>query len=193
MNLFLIVVSYFVGTLPFAYVTGRLLKGVDIRQIGDGNAGASNISRNVSNTAGIIVLASDACKGALVILLAQALSTQTVALWCGLAAVAGHNWPVFLRFRGGRGMSTTIGIILALVTIPMAIVSIAGLLTLLKTRSISLAGFIIFVPLPLLEWVFQVPALLIVYSLALPCLSGLVHLITTRNLSTEQKKEALCW
>jgi len=193
MNLFLIVISYFIGTLPFAYVTGRLLKGVDIREIGDRNSGASNISRHISSMAGLIVLTSDACKGALVILLAQAISTQTVALWCGLAAVAGHNWPVFLRFRGGRGMSTTIGIILALVTIPMAIVSIAGFVTLLKTRSISLAGFITFLPLPLLEWLFRVPAFLIVYSLALPCLSGLVHLISTRNLSTDQKKEALCW
>ena len=89
-------------------------------------------------------------------------------------------------------MSTTIGIILALVMIPMAIVSIAGLLILLRTRSIALAGFIIFVPLPLLEWVFRVPTLLIVTA-ASPCLSGLVHLITTRKLSTEQKKEALCW
>ena len=193
MNLFLVVVSYLIGTLPFAYMAGRFLKGIDIRDIGDGNVGASNISRHVSATAGLMVLIADISKGVLVILLAQAFATPPIALWCGLAAVAGHNWPPFLRFKGGRGMSIIIGILLALVTIPMVIVSIAGLLSLLKKRSLVLTGLIMWIPLPLLEWLFRVPGLLIVYSLALPCLSGIVHLVTTRHLSPEQKKEALCW
>ena len=193
MNLFLIVVSYFIGTLPFAYMAGRFFKHIDIRSIGDRNVGASNISRHVSSTAGIIVLTADIGKGALVVLLAQALATQPIALWCGLAAVAGHNWPLFLGFKGGRGMSTTIGILLALVTLPMVIVSMAGLLSLLKKRNLVLTGFIMWVPLPLLEWLFRVPSLLIAYSLALPCLSGIVHVVTTRHLSPDQKNEALCW
>jgi glycerol-3-phosphate acyltransferase PlsY len=193
MNYLLIVLSYLIGTLPFAYMAGRFYKGIDIREIGDRNAGASNISRHVGSTAGMIVLGSDISKGVLAVLLAQAVATQPIALWCGLAAVAGHNWPVFFKFRGGRGMSITIGILLALVTIPMAIVSIAGLLSLLKKRSLIFTGVIMWVTLPLLEWLFRVPGMLIVYSLALPCLSGMVHLVTTRHLSPEQKKEALCW
>jgi acyl phosphate:glycerol-3-phosphate acyltransferase len=193
MNILLIVASYLIGTLPFAYMAGRFYKGIDVREIGDRNAGASNISRHVGSTAGMIVLGSDISKGVLVILLAQAFATQSTALWCGLAAVAGHNWPVFLKFRGGRGMAITIGIMLALVTIPMAIVSIAGLLSLLKKRSLIFTGIIMWVMLPLLEWLFRVPGMLIAYSLALPCLSGIVHLVTTRHLSSDQKKEALCW
>ena len=83
--------SYVIGMLPSAYIAGRLLKGVDIRKVGDWNTGAANVYRNVSHASGVIVLAADVGKGALAVLLAQAVASQPIALLCGLAVVAGHN------------------------------------------------------------------------------------------------------
>jgi glycerol-3-phosphate acyltransferase PlsY len=186
-------VSYIIGLFPSAYIAGRLVKGVDVRKVGDQNAGAANVYRNISHVAGMAVLAADIGKGALAILLAQAVASQPMVLLCGLAVVAGHNWPLFLRFKGGRGLATTIGVLLVLLAVPMAILSAAGILLLWKKRNLMIIGSIMFAPLPLLAWLLGASTTLIGYSVALPCLSGIVHLITTRHLSQEQKREALHW
>jgi glycerol-3-phosphate acyltransferase PlsY len=191
MNMALVAISYLIGTFPSAYLAGRWLGKMDIRQVGDCNPGASNISRHIGSGAGMMVLLSDIAKGALAVSLARIFSTETVALFCGVAVVAGHNWPVFFRFRGGRGLSTTIGVMLALVTLPMLIVSLPGLFILLS--NLMLTGLVMWIPLPLLEWIFGISGVVIIYSLALPCLSGILHFVTTRHFSEEQKKEALCW
>lgn len=98
-----VLISYIIGLLPSAYIAGRLQKGIDIRKIGDRNAGAANVYRNISHTAGTAVLVADIGKGALAILLAQAVASQPIVLLCGVAVVAGHNWPLFHGFRGGPG------------------------------------------------------------------------------------------
>jgi glycerol-3-phosphate acyltransferase PlsY len=88
----IIILGYFLGSIPTAYVAGRILKGVDIRQIGDGNMGAANVFRRLSPKAGIAVGIVDAGKGALAVLIAQAANIPQVAvLFAGAAAVAGHN------------------------------------------------------------------------------------------------------
>lgn len=186
-------VSYVIGLLPSAYIAGRFLKGVDIRELGDGNAGAANVYRNISHTAGVAVLAADIGKGALAILLAQVVASQPVVLLSGVAVVAGHNWPIFLKFKGGRGLATTIGVMLALITVPMAILSVGGLIALWKKRDLLTTGSIMFAPLPLLAWLFGASSVLIAYGVVLPCFAGVMHLVTTKHLSQEQKREALRW
>ena len=186
-------VSYIIGAFPSAYIAGRLLKGIDIRKVGDRNAGAGNVSRNVGHVAGIGVLAADIGKGALAILLAQAVASQLIVFFCGFAVVAGHNWPIFLRFKGGRGLATTIGVLLVLLTVPMAIVSAAGIIALWRKRNLVITGLVMFAPLPLLAWLFGASSKLILYGVALLCLAGIMHLVTTRHLSEEQKGEALHW
>ena len=116
-----LLVSYIIGLFPSAYIAGRLVKGVDIRKVGDRNAGAANVYRNINHVAGMAVLAGDIGKGALAVLLAQAVASQPIVLLCGVAVVAGHNWPIFLRFKGGRGLATTIGVLLVLLAVPMTI------------------------------------------------------------------------
>jgi glycerol-3-phosphate acyltransferase PlsY len=106
-----------------------------------------------------------------------------VVLITGAAAVVGHNWPVFLGFRGGEGTSTTIGIMLALVTIPMLIVAGPAILTLVLTRNTTPAGAAIFIPLPFLCWWFHVPGIIISYGIALPCLVGLTHYLRMRRVA----------
>src|SRR4030042_285348 len=108
--------GYILGSIPTAYLAGRFLRGKDIRQLGDENAGAANVYRELSPAAGVLVGVIDAAKGAVVILIAQAASMpQAVVLITGVITVVGHNWPVFLGFRGGRGVSTAIGILFVLV------------------------------------------------------------------------------
>jgi glycerol-3-phosphate acyltransferase PlsY len=183
----IILIGYLLGSVPTAYIAGRILKGKDIRQMGDKNAGAANAYRELGSRAGIIVGVIDAAKGAVVILIAQASHmSQTVVMITGAAAVIGHNWPVFLGFRGGRGESTTIGILLTLVTQPMLILAGPAILVLLIKRNVIIASAVLFAPLSLVGWMVGTPVPLIIYSIALPCLVGFTHFIRTRPRAVRQ-------
>ena len=174
--------GYLLGSIPTAYIAGRLIKGKDIRQIGDGNMGAQNAFHQLGARTGIIVGFLDAAKGTLVVLVAQAANIhQLLILLVGIAAVAGHNWPLFLGFRGGRGESSTIGVLLTVVTQPMLAVGGMSILVLLKTKNVIKASAALFIPLPLLCWWWGYSGLLIAYSIFLPCLVGFTHYLRARR------------
>ena len=108
--------AYLLGSVPAAYLAARWSRGVDIRQCGDGNVGATNLMRLTSKRIAIPVVIFDLGKGALMVWVAQLLGLDTTQqVTVGLAAVIGHNWPVFLRFNGGRGIFTSLGVIATLV------------------------------------------------------------------------------
>jgi len=177
----IIVLGYLLGSLPTAYIAGRILKGKDIRQMGDENMGAANAFRELSRKAGILVGIIDAGKGALAIIIAQATNmSQIVVIFTGAAAVIGHNWPVFLGFRGGRGEATTIGVLLVIITQPMLIMAIPAIAAHFILRDTTKAGAVLFVPLPLICWLVGLSGALIAYSIALPCLVGITHFLRTR-------------
>jgi len=183
----IILIGYLLGSVPTAYITGRILKSRDIRQMGDENAGAANVYRELGSRAGVIVCVIDAAKGAAVILIAQAANmSHVVVLFTGLAAVIGHNWPVFLGFRGGRGVSTTIGILLVLVTLPMLILALPTLIILIFRRNVTPAMAFLFIVLPLVDWWLKVPGVLIVYGIALPALTGITTFFRTRPKALRQ-------
>jgi len=180
----IVVLGYFLGSIPTAYIAGRLLKGRDIRQMGDGNMGAQNAFRQLGAKIGTAVFFIDAGKGALAIIIAQAVSLPQLAiLITGVAAVIGHNWPVFLGFRGGRGESTTIGVLTTVITQPMLIVAGPTILALLIRKNVTLASVFLFVPLPLVCWWLGLPGVLVSYSVALPCLVGFTHFLRTRRVT----------
>ncbi|MBI2852044.1 MAG: glycerol-3-phosphate acyltransferase [Chloroflexi bacterium] len=182
-----VLLSYLLGSVPTGYIAGRLLKGQDIRRMGDGNMGAANVFREVGSGAGITVGVLDAAKGTLAVLIGQSFhAPQLTVLLAGIAAVAGHNWPVFLGFRGGRGASTTIGVLLVLVSQPLLITSAPALLTLILTKNVTPASAVLFVPLPFIEWWMGISGILIVYSIALPGLVGFTHFARTRHTITRQ-------
>jgi glycerol-3-phosphate acyltransferase PlsY len=184
----LIVISgYLLGSIPTGYIAGRIFKQVDIRKVGDGNMGAQNAFRQLGAWVGIAVGLIDAGKGALAIFIAQAADLPQIAvLLAGAAAVAGHNWPVFLRFRGGRGEATAIGVLLFTVTQPMLVVAAPAIAALVIWRNVILASAVLFVPLPLVAWWLGVPGMLIAYSVALPCLVGFTHFLRTRRAVTRR-------
>ena len=186
-----IVIAYLLGSIPFAYIIGKL-SGLDVRKVGDRNVGTFNVFRHAGLIAGIATLIADVGKGALAIVIAKALSgNELVVFGAGVAAVIGHNWPVFLHFRGGRGLAVVIGALLALLPIEMLIAAAVGILVLIITRNSVWFGVALFIPLVLLCWLFGEPVSLLIYSAALPCLSGFAHWLTTRHLPPEAQKEAV--
>jgi len=185
-----VIMGYLIGAIPFAYIAGRRVRGVDIREVGDRNMGAANAFRELGARAGIAVGIVDIGKGAAAILIAEALGVPLpVLLLTGLAAVAGHNWPIFLKFGGGRGEATTIGILLTLMPREMLIIFGVAALPFLITRSIILTSVFLFVPLPLVAWGFGTSGVMIAYCIALPCVVGFTHYITTRHMPAEVKEE----
>jgi len=178
-----IVLGYFLGSIPTAYIAGHWLKGKDIRHMGDANMGAANAFRQLGAKAGVAVGIIDASKGAVAVLIAQAVSLPLVAvLLTGTAAVVGHNWPMFIGFRGGRGEATTIGVLLTLLTQPMLIIAGPAIAAHFILRNTTKAAAVIFVPLPLVCWWLGVSGALIAYSMGLPCLVGFTHFLRTRRV-----------
>jgi glycerol-3-phosphate acyltransferase PlsY len=183
MPLIIIAFSYLLGSIPTAYIAGRLTRGIDIRTVGDYNVGAQNAFRQLGAAAGVSVFLFDAAKGILIILIAQASGiSQLSVLAAGTATVIGHNWPVFLGFRGGRGEATTIGILLAVITLPAMIAGSICLAVLAITKDVIKASAAMFVPLPLLCWWFDTPGLLVTYAIWLPCLVAFTHYIRVRPI-----------
>jgi glycerol-3-phosphate acyltransferase PlsY len=179
-----VLLGYLIGSIPTAYITGRLLGAGDIRHLGDGNAGAGNAYHQLGPKSGICIFFIDVTKGVLPVLIVQAVgASQVVVLATGLAAVVGHSWPVFLGFRGGRGESTTIGVLLALVTQPILLVAGPALAALFIRRNVIIASCVLFIPLPLVCWWLGVSEMLMGYSVALPCLVGATHYLRTRQIS----------
>jgi len=183
----IVVLGYFLGSIPTAYIAGYILKGVDIRRVGDENMGAANAFHQLGAKVGVTVGIVDAGKGALAILIAQAANIpQAAVLFTGAATVVGHNWPVFIGFRGGRGESTTIGVLLATIAQPTLILAAPALLALFIFRNVILASCVLFIPLPLVCWWLGVPGTLTGYGIALPCLVGFTHFLRTRRTVMRQ-------
>ena len=156
----------------------------------DGNVGAANAFRQLGAKTGIGVFFIDAGKGVLAIFIAQAANLpQAAILLTGVAAVVGHNWPVFLRFRGGRGFSTTIGVLIAIITQPILILAVPTLAALFAKRNTTIAGAVMFAPLPVVCWWLGVPGILIAYGIALPCLIGLTNLLRRRQVARTSETE----
>ncbi len=113
-------VSYGLGAVPFGFVLAKWLRGVNLLEAGSGNIGATNVRRLCGMPLALAVFLLDTAKGIAAVGLARALLPRGPEVWawgvvgCGLAAIVGHNWSVFLRFRGGRGVSTSLGVIIGL-------------------------------------------------------------------------------
>lgn len=113
--LLLLIFGYLLGSIPSGYLAGKWIKGIDIRQYGSGTVSGSMVWEHVAKWAVVPVGLFDIFKGALPVWLGLRLGfSQFAAIWFGLAAILGHNWPVYLRFHGGRGMSPFLGVLLVL-------------------------------------------------------------------------------
>ena len=170
-----IVIGYLLGSIPTAYIVGRLRKGVDIRDVGSRNMGAANVMREIGIREGIFVVVVDIAKGAGAILVAQTLDISELWVFgAGFAAVVGHNFPVFAGFRGGRGTATIIGVFLVLASqsalVTLVIVAIPFFATIRFSAAILIGvglGFVGFALLPLFIWLLEGSLMLVCYVLAI--------------------------
>jgi len=145
--------AYLLGSFPTGYLAGRLLKGVDIRQVGDRYMGTKNVFFQVGPGAAIVVCLVDVAKGMLAVLLArEATEARSVILGASLAVVAGHIWPVYLGFRNGAGAATALGTMLALGPKEVLGVSVLSVIPLAVTRRTDVTCGFIFALLPLAHW-----------------------------------------
>ena len=178
------ILSYAIGSLPTAYLFTRYILGQDIRQMGDLNSGAANVFRNVAAKAGVAVGAIDIIKGGVVVVLAMVLVDDTyMEMMAGGAALAGHNFPVHLKFRGGRGAATAVGVLIAslpLIGLPIGAIC---LVVLYVTRKAIYPLAIFLIGLPVLAWPVEGSVALAIYAVAIPVAVGLRHFFTTRILN----------
>jgi len=149
--------AYLLGSVPAAYLVAKWSRGIDIRQYGSGNVGASNLFRLTSKWLAIPVTIFDIGKGVLTVWVAQLLGLGVAEqIVVGLATIIGHNWPIFLRFQGGRGIFTSLGVILILSPIIGLIILVLGY-SFAPFRKLSLGVFIALVSLPILSWFLSQP------------------------------------
>jgi glycerol-3-phosphate acyltransferase PlsY len=173
--------AYLLGSVPFSYLVARR-KGVDVRSVGSGNVGATNVMRNVSLAAGLIAFALDAAKGAVAVMLARLLEPAgPLPVLAGVMAVLGHMYPVWLRFRGGKGVATGAGAFLPLVPVATAGALSAFALVLALTRYVSLSSIVGSTTLAVLAFLGGAPP---VVSRAA---AGIALLITWKHRSNLQR------
>jgi glycerol-3-phosphate acyltransferase PlsY len=163
-----IVCAYVIGSVPSAYIMGRLRKGVDIRQIGSRSMGAMNVFYQIGFAEGFTVLAVDIGKGVAAVALARWLGVPLYAqLLAAGAVVVGHAYTVFLKFRGGRGGATCIGILIYLMPWGIPVYAAVFGLGLLLTRYPTLSYSLAFLCFPFVAWLKYHSVELIVFSIAI--------------------------
>jgi glycerol-3-phosphate acyltransferase PlsY len=159
MPLIALVVAYLLGSIPFGYLLVRWKTGQDVRRQGSGNIGATNVLRTTGRSIALATLALDIAKGLFAVWIADKLSGGS-ALWMSLAALAvmaGHAFPVFLKFQGGKAVASFIGAFLYLTPIPMIAVLIVFVVVVAATRQISMGSIIAAGSLPLATWLIEHP------------------------------------
>ena len=176
-----IIASYLIGSIPTAYIFGRLIKGIDIRKHGSGNVGATNALRVLGKKVGITVLILDILKGFITVVFLgnfisgniPFLSGEEVRLILGISCICGHNWTIFLNFQGGKGIATTLGVLMGLafkigaLKIILGILAIIWLAVFLILGIVSIASVFTAIALPILVILFGQTHVLISASILL--------------------------
>lgn len=172
-----VIASYLLGSISFSILFSRWLKKIDIREHGSGNAGATNTLRVLGKGPAIAVFALDIAKGVIGALIGGWLGDGSAwgPVAGGLAAIAGHNWPIFFRFKGGKGIATTIGALIVWAFYPALIAGIIAILAIVFTRYVSLGSMIFAVLLPVAIFSFGMEAAYVWGSLVVAVLALYRH------------------
>ena len=151
MGFFSLVLGYLLGSIPSGWLAGRWLKDIDLRELGSGSTGATNVLRQVGKGPALVVFLIDVGKGAAAVLIARALGLgDWIQVLAGLTALAGHIWPVWLGFKGGKAVATGLGMFLGLAW-PVGLASFGVFMAVFSlSRLVSLASVLAAISLPLL-------------------------------------------
>ncbi len=137
-----VITGYLLGSIPFGYMVCRYWKRINILEYGSGNIGFTNVLRTVGWPVAVVVLIGDVSKGALAALLGIKAGGETIGIFSGMAAMLGHSYSVFLRFRGGKLVATGLGVLLLVAPKVAAVAAVIWLLTVVLTRYVSLASIL---------------------------------------------------
>ncbi|HAE61358.1 MAG TPA: acyl-phosphate glycerol 3-phosphate acyltransferase [Eubacteriaceae bacterium] len=195
MDFFLVLLSYFIGNVSFAYLLTKFKMKEDIRNFGSGNAGTTNVLRVLGKKYAALVLLGDVVKGAVPILLANALAGMDVTVMlCGLAVIAGHNWPALMGFRGGKGIATSIGVFLVYDPYVALVCLGLGILLIALTRYVSLGSISGMALLPIVTYLFYGVNLRLAFALIIAVFSiyrhrsNIIRLMSGNENKLGQKK-----
>ena len=169
--------AYLLGSVPTAYIAGKLIGGIDVRKHGSGSVSGSNVWASVARWAVVPVGIADILKGLIPVLIAQLAEFSVAAQGIvGLAAIAGHNWSIFLRFTGGRGITTMMGVLVLLARWELLVFVVVWLLCLAILRNTPVGALLAGVSLPFASLGFGEPLALTL------CLMGMVLLMMVKRL-----------
>lgn len=179
-----VIFAYFLGDVLFAYVVGRFLYGVDVRQYGSRNLGGTNVFRTLGGPAALLVIVGDVGKGTLAVWLGGLVSgfNPVVQVLCGIAVIAGHNWPLFLGLNGGKGIGTSLGVLLGLMPKAAVVPATVFVLTVALTRYVSLGSVLAALVFPATVYWLRYPTLFFAGSLILAAFAIYRHLPNIRRL-----------
>ena len=156
-QIIVLIVAYLIGSIPFGYLIVRTMSGGDIRQTGSGGTGATNVSRRAGKAAGVLTLLLDALKGAAAVLIAQTVAgNDWIKAAAAIAVIVGHIFPVWLGFRGGKGVATGVGVFLVLAPIALLCAGIVFISIVFFTRYVSLGSITAAALIPLFVWLQNV-------------------------------------
>lgn len=199
-----IIISYLVGSLPTAYLFGRLLKGIDIRKHGSGNVGATNALRVLGRGPGLTVLLLDVLKGFMPVFFlgnilsskAAFISNEALLIILGISCICGHNWTVFLNFKGGKGVATTLGVLIALsakiagLKLVLFLLILTWLLVFFVSRIVSFASVTVAAALPIYSILFKQSRLIVFSSLLFSIFVILRHRTNIKRIIDGKEKQA---
>lgn len=151
-----IILAYFLGAIPVAYIIGKKVKGIDIRKHGSGNVGSTNAFRVLGKGPGTVVLAGDLLKGYLAAYLCFLIGGPNLGLAGAIAVIAGHSWSIFLNFKGGKGVAAGGGAFLALMPVETLIAIIVFVSVIYFSRYVSLGSIVAALVLLVMTFVFKV-------------------------------------
>jgi glycerol-3-phosphate acyltransferase PlsY len=189
MEILTIVFAYLLGSVPTGYILGSRA-GIDVRKAGSGNIGATNVARVIGKRQGILTLIADVAKGFIPVFVGShlGLSSGAIAL-AGVAAFLGHLYPVFLKFRGGKGVSTALGVFLGVAPWATLVLAVIFTVAMLTTRTVSLSAMIAAAAAPIALWCFSYPPVFVAMSAFLALLIIWRHRANIKRLlaGTEPK------
>jgi len=156
-DVLLVILSYFIGAIPFSYIIGRVFAGIDLREKGSGNVGATNAMRNMGIGLGLASLAGDLLKGVLAAWLGLHYGGETLAAFCGAMAAFAHCYTIFLGFRGGKAVATSAGVVLMLMPRVLVVLFFLLVIIVVITRYVSLGSVSAAAILPVMAVVLHSP------------------------------------
>lgn len=182
--LLFILLPYLVGSIPFGYILGLWFRGEDIRTMGSGNIGAANALRNFGKSIGTLTLLLDCSKGVIAVLISYFLA-EASSLWCGtaaLSAILGHLFPVFLKFRGGKGFATFIGAFLIINPLAMMLSLLTFIVFSFSSRIVSVGSLAASASFPVYMLLFSNDRTYLLFAIMAASLIFMRHSSNIRNL-----------